>query len=153
MGDENVRNKSGFTLMEMMVVMAVLATLAAIAIPSFMTLLPGMRLNGAARQVMGDLMGARMAAVKLNHRTKVFFDNDHQYRICDDADNNDTVGDGEGDVINGNIHTNYMDVDFGNTADTVFSPRGTATNGTITLSNSSGSKSITISIAGRVKIN
>ena len=153
MGNKNAENGSGFTLVEMMMVVAVAAALAAIAIPAFMSLLPGIRLNGAARQVMGDLMDARMEAVKLNHRAKVFFDNDHQYRICDDADNNKTVGDGEGNVINRNIHTNYPDVDFGNTADTVFSPRGTATNGTITLSNSSGSKSITVSIAGRVKIN
>ena len=149
------KGKSGFTLIEMMVVIAVLVIMAAIAIPNFLTLLPGMRLNGAARQVMGDLMAARMKAVKLNQRTKVFFDNSAEYRICDDADNNDTVADGEGDVVDRNIQTNYHDVSFdlGSTADPVFSPRGTATNRTITLQNPSGSKSITISIAGRVKIN
>ena len=61
-----------------------------------MDMLPGIRLNGATRQVMGDLMDARMKAVKLNRRTKVFFDNSYQYRICDDADTNNTVGDGGG---------------------------------------------------------
>ncbi|MCP4579692.1 MAG: prepilin-type N-terminal cleavage/methylation domain-containing protein [Deltaproteobacteria bacterium] len=146
---------AGFTLMEMIVVVAVFSILAAIAIPSFMSLLPGMRLNGAARQVLGDLMTARMKAVKLNQRTKVFFDNSYQYRICDDADNNDTVTSGEGDVEDKSIQANYQDVSFdlNNTSDPVFFPKGTASNRTITLQNSSGSKRITISIAGRVKIN
>ena len=52
------KRESGFTLMEVMMVVAVIGILSAIAIPAFMKLLPGMRLNGAARMVMGDLMGA-----------------------------------------------------------------------------------------------
>lgn len=153
------KKQSGFTLIEMMVVLAIFAIVAAIAIPNFMSLLPGMRLNGAARQVMGDLMAARMKAVKLNQRTKVFFDSSSQYRICDDANNDGTVAAGEGDVVTRNIQANYHDVSFDldNTADPVFSPRGTATNRTITLQQTSGgstkTKIITISIAGRVKIN
>ena len=150
------KREAGFTLTELMVTIVVFAILAGIAIPSFMSLMPGMRLNGAARQVMGDLMAARMKAVKLNQKTKVFFDNSSQYRICDDADKDGTVDTGEGDVEDRNIQTNYHDVSFtsGTPPDPVFSPRGTATNRTITLQNTSGStKSITISIAGRVKIN
>jgi type IV fimbrial biogenesis protein FimT len=149
------KNESGFTLAELMVTIAVLAVMAMIAIPAFMSWMPGMRLNGAARQIMGDLMAARMKAVKLNQKTKVFFDNDHQYRICNDADNNDTVDSGEGDVKNRDIQNEYHDVtfDLNKTSDPVFFPRGTATNRTITLQNSEGSKEITISIAGRVKIN
>ena len=147
------KRESGFTLMELMTTIAVFSILAMIAIPTFMSWLPEMRLNGAARQVMGDLMAARMKAVKLNQRTKVYFDNSSQYRICDDADNDGTVDNPEGDNVHRNIQTNYHDVSFSSTADPVFSPRGTATNKTITLGNSSGSKSITISIAGRVMIN
>ena len=152
MTDSLNKRESGFTLIEMMVVVIVLAIMAAIAIPSFMSLLPGMRLNGAARQVMGDLMGARMKAVKLNQRTKVFFDNSYQYRVCDDADNNDTVADGEGDVETRNIQTEYDDVTLSSTADPVFQARGTATGTTVTVTNSSGSKAVKVAITGRVKI-
>ncbi len=60
------KGESGFTLIKLMVTIVVFAILATIAIPSFMSLLPGMRLNGAAMQVMGDLMAARMNAVILN---------------------------------------------------------------------------------------
>ena len=144
--------KSGFTLIEMMIVIAVFTIMAGIAIPSFMSLLPGMRLNGAARQVMGDLMAARMKAVKLNQRTKVFFDSSSQYRICDDEDNNGTVASGEGDVMTRNIQANYHDVTLSKTADPVFQSRGTAAGTIVTVTNASGSKYVKVATTGRVKI-
>jgi len=139
----------------MMIVIAIMAIFAGIAIPNYLAWLPKSRLNGAARQVMGDLMAARMKAVKLNHRVKVFFYSNHEYKICDDANNNGTVADGEGDVRLKDIQREYSDITFdsSNPPDPVFSSRGTATIVTITLQNSSGSKPITINIAGRVKIN
>ena len=147
--------QSGFTLIEMMIIIAIMGIFAGIAIPNYLSYMPKHRLNGAARQVMGDLMLARMQAVSLNHRVKVFFYSNHEYKICDDADNNDTVDDGEGDVQLRDIQREYSDVtfDLSKTDDPVFSSRGTATNVTITLQNSSESKDISISIAGRVKIN
>jgi type IV fimbrial biogenesis protein FimT len=146
--------QSGFTLIELIIIIAVMGIFAAIAIPNFLSYMPRHRLNGAARQVMGDLMAARMKAVKLNHSVKVFFYS-NQYKICDDADNNGTVTDGEGDVQLRDVQSEYSDVtfDLDNTADPVFSSRGTANNRKVTLQNSSGAKSITIRLTGVVKIN
>lgn len=147
-------NHRGFTLTELMIVVALMAILAAIAVPSIMAQMPKYRLNGAARQVLGDLVAARMQAVSLNKRVKVFFDNNHQYRICDDANSDGTVADGEGNVQTKDIQTEYHDVIFASNNDPIFQPNGTASNlATITLSNTSGSRSITISSAGRVRIN
>jgi len=150
------KRESGFTLIEMMIVIAVLAIMAAIAIPNFMSLLPGMRLNGAARQVMGDLMAARMNAVKQNNEFKVFFGSPsaNQYQILDD-DNNDGTADGGEAITTKNIQDNYYDVTLGSNINPTFYPRGTANgNGTITLTstNSGDSKSVTVIITGRVKI-
>ena len=148
------KKQSGFTLIEMMVVIAVFAIVAAIAIPNFMSLLPGMRLNGAARQVMGDLMAARMNAVKLNKDTKVTFkDNDYEYEVWYD-ENSDGKEDAS-EITTKNIQTNYHDVTLGSNINPIFYPRGTANgNGTITLTstNSGNSKSVTVIITGRVKI-
>ena len=145
--------ESGFTLIEMMVVIAVLAIVAAIAIPNFMSLLPGMRLNGAARQVMGDLMAARMNAVKQNNRFRVFFNNPgtNQYQILDDDDNDGSADTGE-EITTKNIQDNYYDVTFSSTTNPIFYPRGTAYGTTVTVTNSSGSKDVKVAITGRVKI-
>ncbi len=141
-------------MIEMMIVMAIAAIMAGIAIPSFMSMLPGMRLNGAARQVMTDLMAARMDAVKQNNEFKIFFLDNHQYKILDDDDNDGVDDSGVEMSRTVNIQDNYTGVTFSSTNNPIFSPRGTATSlPTITVQNSSGSKTVSVSIAGRVKIN
>ena len=155
MGNKNAGNKSGFTLMELILVLVVMGILAAIAIPTFMGLLPAMRLNGAARQVMGDLMNARMEAVKQNNEFRVFFGSPsaNQYQVLDDDDNNGTASTGE-EITTKNIQDNYNDVTFSSTGNPIFYPKGTATSlATITLQNTAGGcKKVKIAITGRVKI-
>ena len=149
--------QSGFTLIEMMIVIGLLSVLAGIAVPNFLSYLPKHRLNGAARQVMGDLMRARMQAVSQNNEFKVFFDlssNNHEYKILDD-DNNDGNIDVDEWIQIKDIQSEYFDVTFSNvTADPIFHPRGTASGATITLSNPAVSTDVNVAIAmtGRVKI-
>ena len=149
------KRETGFTLTELMVTIVVFAILAGIAIPSFMSLMPGMRLNGAARQVMGDLMAARMNSVKQNNRFRVFFNSPgtNQYQILDDDNNNNSADTGEAITTPPkNIQDNYHDVSFSSTTNPIFYSRGTAYGTTVTVTNSSGSKYVKVAITGRVKI-
>jgi type IV fimbrial biogenesis protein FimT len=133
----SLHNKqSGFTLIEMMIVIAIMGIFAGIAIPNFLSYMPKHRLNGAARQVMGDLMLARMQAVSQNTTVTVAWVSDRKYKISTEEK---TI--------------NYSDVTMGGFTDISFSPRGTATNRTITLTNSTGlEKKVTVAMTGRVKI-
>ena len=147
------KRETGFTLVELMIVVLLMGILAAIAAPSYQGYMARSRLNGAARQVLSDLMWARMKAVKTNQRVKVVFYS-NQYKLWNDADRNATVDDNEGDNVLKSFVPHYLDVSITNkTGDPIFLPKGTATGlATITIRNSSGCRSIIVSAAGRVRI-
>ncbi|MBU4463391.1 MAG: GspH/FimT family pseudopilin [Proteobacteria bacterium] len=135
--------QSGFTLIELIVIIAIVAVFAGIAVPNFLSYMPKHRLNGAARQVMGDLMAARMKAVKENTTVTVAWVSDHEYKISTTSEEK-TI----------NIQSNYRDVTIvGSFTDISFYSRGTSNLRSITLTNSAGStKKVTVLLTGRVKI-
>jgi type IV fimbrial biogenesis protein FimT len=145
------RLNKGFTLVEIMVVIAIMAILGAIAAPNLRGFMAQKRLKGAARQVMSDMMWARMQAVSQNNRFKVTFVNSSQYSIVDDNNNNGTADTGE-TVVTKDIHPDYQDVSLSANGAVVFFPGGNAFGATFTLSNSMGSKGVVVGSTGRVKI-
>ena len=148
-------NKTGFSLLELMIVLAIMGILSAIAAPNFMHYMAERRLSGAARMVMSDLMAARQKAVSQNNNFKVFFNaSNHQYTILDDDDNDGTADTGEATEVR-DIQTDYYDVTLSASANPIFTPRGTSTNGTkVTLSSTKTgvSKYVRVAWTGRVKI-
>ena len=148
-----MRNDSGFSLFEIIIVVALLSVLTGIAGIGYLNLRPSLRLSGAARKVAGDLMAARMKAVSQNNEFKVFFLNNREYKILDDDDNDGVADGGELAAIK-DIQDNYPGVVVASTSDPTFSSKGTVDGvSTITLTNPSGSKSIAVAITGRIKIN
>jgi type IV fimbrial biogenesis protein FimT len=132
----------------------VIGIVASIGIPSYLSVQPGMRLNGAAREVLGKLRWARSKAVEQNNSYIVTFPNSYSITILDDKNGNGTADAGEWtDTIN--LQTDYSDVTLSKSGDDpTFNSRGTAGGSTtITITNSSGSKTVDVTATGNVKIN
>lgn len=75
----------GFSAVEMIVTTAGMVMLAAMAVPVMREQLAVIELNGAARQVAGDLSRARMRAVAENRRYRIAYTGG-QYQLERDAD-------------------------------------------------------------------
>lgn len=135
-------DRRGFSIAEILVAIAVFAILAAIAAPQFLAFRPRNRLNGAARQIYAELMWARSKAVNDNAAYVVTFPTNQTMQIA--GSTTKTV----------NIQTEYSDVTLSSSASTItFSSRGTTDVGpTITLTNSSGTKTVTVRITGTASI-
>ena len=133
-------------------VIVVMGILATIAVPNYKIFMAQRRLNGATRMVLSDLMAARMKAISLNQKVKVCFDG-NGYQIWNDADGNGAIEDHEGENIGKEIRPDYYDVTLNKSANPIFHPRGTAAlGGTVTLSNTCGSKYVIVALTGRVRI-
>jgi Tfp pilus assembly protein FimT len=132
----------GFTVIELMGAIGVAAVLIAIAMPKLLSVLPGLRLNDAARQVATDLQLARMRAIAQNNSNTVTF--------------NSSTGSYTFTLGNESIDIDqlYQGITFSSvTANPVFTSRGTAsTTATITLSNGSATKAVEVTAIGRVRI-
>ncbi len=149
-----MHNQKGFSLIELIVVITIIAIAVGIIIPVYSSMKPKLRLNGAARQMQGDLMRAKMQAVSQNNKFRIIYVDDHQYKILDDDDDSGDVN-GNESIVTKDIQTNYYDVTYSssNSNNLIFSPRGTVANlTTITLTNPSGTSTVSVSITGRVKI-
>jgi type IV fimbrial biogenesis protein FimT len=152
MVDKPQTASQGFTLMELMIVLGIMSITLMLTNMWLSTQLPHWRLNGAVRQVVSDLVAAKMNAVVERNRQRVFFQDNRHYVILDDKNNNGKIDSGENQEAR-DIQSDYQDVIMTATNNPSFLPRGTASNlASITLTNSAGSRKITVSITGRVKV-
>jgi len=137
-----VKNSGGFSIAELLTAVAVFGIVGAVAVPQFVSFRPKNRLNGATRQIYSQLMWARSKAVTENGSYVVTFPTNQTMLITGSTTR--TV----------NIQPDYVDVTVSSTASTItFSSRGTSDVApTITLTNSGGTKTVTLKITGSATI-
>ncbi len=70
-----VRNQSGFSLLELMIVVGILMVVAAMAVPKIMTSVADIRLRGTVNSASGIIQDARMMAIRDNNLRKVKYAN------------------------------------------------------------------------------
>ena len=68
-----MRNRSGLTLMELMVTIAIIAIVASIAIPNYIGWMPKKRLQSDALEIQSAIQLAKLAAVKTNAAVIISF--------------------------------------------------------------------------------
>ncbi len=145
-------SQRGLTLTELLIVVGIMGMVIIMTQGWLASQLPKWRLNGAVRQIVSDLQAAKMKAVVEHNRQRIFFPDDRHYVILDDDNNNGRMDAGEKQEVR-DIQADFRDVTVSTSNNPSFWPRGTATNlASITLLNAAGSRKVTISITGRVKV-
>jgi prepilin-type N-terminal cleavage/methylation domain-containing protein len=133
--------EKGFTLTEMLVAISVLGILMAAAAVGLGTLAPQFDLDNAARKVAMALNQGRVQAITRGHTMVVTFDTD-AFTITDDVDHETIATDSFPPHI-------AVSAD----SDTTFTPLGTVTAPvTVTVSNSDGSREVSVGLIGEVQI-
>jgi hypothetical protein len=112
--------------------------------------MPKRRLQGAAKQLAWDLMEARAHAIQRHSNVRLRFPDNHMYAIWNDVDHDGVVDAGE--EVMKDLHDQYPDVIVDGDlaiANPLFTSRGTSSgNSAIRITNSTGSKNLSINVSG-----
>jgi len=95
-----MRNKKGFSLLELMIVIAIIAIVSAVAIPAVLSWLPGYRLRAAVRDLKSDMVLSRLRAIRENASVATNFNTGgNSYTIF--LDNGEGGGTASDEIQNG----------------------------------------------------
>ena len=152
-----MRNNSGMTIIELMVVIGILAILAGIAIPGFIGWLPNYRLRSASDDVQSTLQNAKLRAIRENAIVRVNFDfgNDTYVAFIDNGANADN-GIQEADEVmikNGQMPAGIDFQDAGLGGAVRFTRRGFPdVSGDITIDNGNRTQTVNLTLGGSSSI-
>ena len=146
----HLQNNRGFTLLELVLSTLLIGVLAQLVAMDMIGQMPQRRLSGATQQMTWDLMRARMLAIKRRQNVQVTFVDAHTYTIWIDTNKNGVTDSGEEELQD--MHNKYRGVTVTSTNTITFNSRGASQNtATITLTNSKGSKVVTVNVAGFIQ--
>lgn len=129
-----MREKSGFSILELVVALCIFVTLIAIGVPNFRIYLPKYRLKSAARDLYSNMQLARMAAVKSGGTCTLTYDS---------GQNNYTITGAVTKTVNLDDYGSGVSFQapptFTSVASTTFNSRGLCAEGYAYLSNANNS--------------
>jgi type IV fimbrial biogenesis protein FimT len=104
-----MRKKSGFTIIELMVIIAIISILATVAIPNFFTWRPKRQLSAATKDVFSAMQYARSRALKDNVSVGLLFDKaNEEYTVFLDNGAGANAGNGDLDVDEPTVKSGRM---------------------------------------------
>jgi prepilin-type N-terminal cleavage/methylation domain-containing protein len=166
------RTQSGFTIMEVLIVVAIIGLVSAIAIPGYLSWKPGYLFRGAVSRVQGDLNRAKARTYETRRQCRVEYcatgvdyqiiDGDlaqgstwtHAPLSCPMTAAEQAAYAAAGRQVTLRNLTGYPGVTITPGTQPVFSPRGTATVGSLTVVHPRFplGASVTVNIIGRVNV-
>ena len=144
-----MQNNKGFTVLELVVVLAIGVVMVAIAVGKISSGVPGHHLNGAALTLRTELNNAKTQALQNGVQYEVSVSgNEYTFTKGDLSSGTDFT---DGSLPKTTRPLPYSDVTLSG-GPFVFDPRGTASwTNDITLTNDAGTRTFSVTVAGRIR--